>query len=364
MKRIQRSPCPTSARWMAVRSITRSSCLPQPLVSAVAARAPGISHLILTLASALYAGKKQHCCRCILRPVHTHVTLAERQVSSALIVPRRPVVRGVLHPEGFLVAIAPQPFPARTPRCRCERPASDAPNGRGEIKLQSPPLHLPIFVLLHAYHTTRDPSAARSCSTSVLQARDRVPQAQWPAACQVFMCMIRLLAEDESRADRAHRRIDLALLDAVTWPEFVWEWLRLVGGRADHECCSGAFSACGVMQHWRVSWNFQHRKHQQDAVGCTLCATFIECPLAVSAGDPLLACRWSGAGDAGTGEPHRRPSLWPPLGPWSPQPASPRGGGRLGREFHALPLAQKVSILDRLTGHLLDVHSVREVRRM
>ena len=45
------------------------------------------------------------------------------------------------------------------------------------------------------------------------------------------MCIIRLLAEDESRADRGHRRIDLALLDAVTWPEFVWEWLRLVGGR-------------------------------------------------------------------------------------------------------------------------------------
>ena len=49
--------------------------------------------------------------------------------------------------------------------------------------------------------------------------------------CQVFMCIIRLLAEDESRADREHRRIDLALLDAVTWPEFVWEWLRLVGAQ-------------------------------------------------------------------------------------------------------------------------------------
>ena len=48
------------------------------------------------------------------------------------------------------------------------------------------------------------------------------------------MCMIRLLAEDESRADRELRRIDLALLDAVTWPEFVWEWLRLVGVQSTH----------------------------------------------------------------------------------------------------------------------------------
>ena len=63
-------------------------------------------------------------------------------------------------------------------------------------------------------------------------------------------------------------------------------------------------------------------------------------------GDPLLACRWSSSDDSRT-EPHR--------------PPSPRGSGRLGREFHALPLEQKVAILDRLTGHLLDVHSVREV---
>ena len=57
--------------------------------------------------------------------------------------------------------------------------------------------------------------------------------------------------------------------------------------------------------------------------------------------------------------------MWPPRGPDAEHgqpPASPRGGGRLGHEFHALPLEQKVAILDRLTGHLLDVHSVREVR--
>ena len=40
---------------------------------------------------------------------------------------------------------------------------------------------------------------------------------------------MRLLAEDEDAADRAERSADLSLLDAVTWPEFVWDWLRLVG---------------------------------------------------------------------------------------------------------------------------------------
>ena len=46
---------------------------------------------------------------------------------------------------------------------------------------------------------------------------------------QVHMCIMRALAEDEDKADREERRLDLALLDAITWPEYVWEWLRLVG---------------------------------------------------------------------------------------------------------------------------------------
>lgn len=41
---------------------------------------------------------------------------------------------------------------------------------------------------------------------------------------------MRLLAEDEDKADREERRLDLSMLDVITWPEFVWDWLRLVGG--------------------------------------------------------------------------------------------------------------------------------------
>lgn len=28
---------------------------------------------------------------------------------------------------------------------------------------------------------------------------------------------------------RVERELDLELLDAVTWPDFVWEWLRYMG---------------------------------------------------------------------------------------------------------------------------------------
>ena len=170
------------------------------------------------------------------------------------------------------------------------------------------------------------------------------------------MCIVRLLAEDESRADRAHRRVDLALLDAVTWPEFVWDWLRLVG-----VCDSIAFALTNMSRHCRRLLCFSC-----DAAPDTgWMKQTLRC---LCAGDPLLACRWSDPNVSAAGPRSRRPPMWPPRGSDPDQeghpPASPRGGVRLGREFHALPLEQKVAILDRLTGHLLDVHSVREVRHL
>ena len=43
------------------------------------------------------------------------------------------------------------------------------------------------------------------------------------------LCLMRALALDEGRLARAARKLDLALLDAVTWPEFVWDHLKRVG---------------------------------------------------------------------------------------------------------------------------------------
>ena len=35
-----------------------------------------------------------------------------------------------------------------------------------------------------------------------------------------------LQAEDETKLERGLRELEVGLLDAVTWPEYVWEWLR------------------------------------------------------------------------------------------------------------------------------------------
>ena len=48
------------------------------------------------------------------------------------------------------------------------------------------------------------------------------------------LCLMRALALDEGRLARAARKLDLALLDAVTWPEFVWDHLKRVGDDLHH----------------------------------------------------------------------------------------------------------------------------------
>lgn len=48
-----------------------------------------------------------------------------------------------------------------------------------------------------------------------------------PLADEIFVSVLRGLAYDENREARARRTLELSSLDHVTWPEYVWEWLRL-----------------------------------------------------------------------------------------------------------------------------------------
>jgi hypothetical protein len=53
-----------------------------------------------------------------------------------------------------------------------------------------------------------------------------------PLTDELHVCLLRTLALHETSADRRRRRLDLALLDSATWPEFVWDWLTLMGDGA------------------------------------------------------------------------------------------------------------------------------------
>lgn len=44
---------------------------------------------------------------------------------------------------------------------------------------------------------------------------------------EVHVCVLRALGIDEVPEERAERKLDLGLLDTMTWPCYVWEWLRL-----------------------------------------------------------------------------------------------------------------------------------------
>ncbi|KAK9868990.1 hypothetical protein WJX84_004562 [Apatococcus fuscideae] len=50
-----------------------------------------------------------------------------------------------------------------------------------------------------------------------------------PLMDEIHICVLRTLAEDEIRRSRTARVLPLDQMDAVTWPEYVWEWLQLMG---------------------------------------------------------------------------------------------------------------------------------------
>ncbi|KAK9838020.1 hypothetical protein WJX74_009849 [Apatococcus lobatus] len=50
-----------------------------------------------------------------------------------------------------------------------------------------------------------------------------------PLMDEIHVCVLRTLAEDETRSSRAIRVLPLDQMDTVTWPEYVWEWLQLIG---------------------------------------------------------------------------------------------------------------------------------------
>ena len=52
------------------------------------------------------------------------------------------------------------------------------------------------------------------------------------SAEQIHVSLLRALAEDENKAERAKHNLDLSLLDAVTWPDYLWDFLRMVGDPA------------------------------------------------------------------------------------------------------------------------------------
>lgn len=71
---------------------------------------------------------------------------------------------------------------------------------------------------------------------------------------EVHVCVLRALAADETPAERAEHALDISLLDAMTWPQYVWELLRLTGGGGGQICFGkwGAGNQGAVAQEVRL----------------------------------------------------------------------------------------------------------------
>ena len=138
-----------------------------------------------------------------------------------------------------------------------------------------------------------------------------------PLLDEVHVCLLRLLALDEPRSERSRRSLDLALLDAVTWPPYVWEYLRL---RGDPLAALGA----SLRRDSAAGPAITTRKPNPELDSNTSA-------MAMGARDLL-----------------RRPVFRaPPLG-----------------EYNSLPAAAKAAVLAALAGYVLDVSCVRaEIER-
>lgn len=79
-----------------------------------------------------------------------------------------------------------------------------------------------------------------------------------------MVCILRLLAEDENRVQRAEHGLDLALLDAVTWPDYLWDYLRLVFNPLG---CLSAPSAAAPSSTSAEHAAEQEPKHHMHALG-------------------------------------------------------------------------------------------------
>ena len=90
----------------------------------------------------------------------------------------------------------------------------------------------------------------------------------------MMVCILRALAEDENRAQRAEHGIHLALLDGVTWPDHLWDYLRLVAnplGRLSAPSPAAAAAAAPSREHEDMAVNNaaggQQPRHHMHALG-------------------------------------------------------------------------------------------------
>ncbi len=187
---------------------------------------------------------------------------------------------------------------------------------------------------------------------------------------EVHVCMLRALCVDETPKERAEHGLDPSLLDAMTWPPYVWEFLRLTEDElAEQEWAHRATpkqeapdAAGGKKGGGRKgSGGAAARKAKEAAAAAAAAASSAGGaaprpksfqPLSQEAQevmDEVVGTRE--LAPAGTAPAQNAASFAAAAPP--PAPPAP--------EYYSLPLELKSAILARLCDHLLDCLTVRGV---
>lgn len=185
---------------------------------------------------------------------------------------------------------------------------------------------------------------------------------------EVHVCMLRALCVDETPKERAEHGLDPSLLDAMTWPPFVWEFLRLTedelaeqewAHRATPKPQEDAATAGGKKGGSRKgSGGAAARKAKEAAAAAAAAASSADGSAARPKSFQPLSKEAQEAMDAVVGTRELAPAGTAPaqdagsFATAAPRPAPP------APEYYSLPLELKAAILARLCDHLLDCLTV------
>ena len=90
-----------------------------------------------------------------------------------------------------------------------------------------------------------------------------IPGPKTGCVCCLQICLIRSLAFDENKAERAQRGLDLGCLDSMSWPEYVWEYLYMHEDDLRHHRQVHTISCCALQAKHMCTVADNLRYHRQ-----------------------------------------------------------------------------------------------------
>lgn len=193
---------------------------------------------------------------------------------------------------------------------------------------------------------------------------------------EVHCCVLRALCIDETPKERAERKLDPALLDHLTWPAYVWEFLALTEDPLAVEEWvhrvplhkrpgAGASGAENGGRHGSGKAGGSGGSKGRQAASAAQSDTAADGEATVAAATARrksfapLSTEEQSAIDAVLDAADPAVPALPPAAETFSMPGVPPQPAPAPAEYHRLPVGLKAAILSRLCDHLLDCLTIR-----